>query len=67
MKDEILFVILTVLNIHHTHLIMFQKQCLRSVDNVDIIQEISHDSKTDKLFVSDKVTHILWTIKFIRQ
>ena len=43
------------------------QQTIKSVDNIDIIQEITHGSKTDKLFVSDKVKHILWTIKFIRQ
>jgi hypothetical protein len=57
---------LTVLNIHLRPNNVPQ-QTNKSVDNVDIIQEITHGSKTDKLFVSDKVKHILWTIKFIRQ
>ena len=57
---------LTVLNIHLAPNNVPQQRN-KSVDNVDKIQEITLSSKTDKLFVSDKVTHILWTIKFIRQ
>ena len=57
---------LTVLNIHlEPNNVPQQKN--KSVDNVDIIQEMIYSSKTDKLFANNKVTHILWTIKFIRQ
>ena len=57
---------LTVLSIHLAPNNVPQQRN-KSVDNVDKIQEITLSSKTDKLFVSDKVKHILWTIKFIRQ
>ena len=57
---------LTVLKIHlESNNVPQQRN--KNIDNVDIIQEMIFSSKTDKLFVSDKVTHILWTIKFIKQ
>ena len=60
-----------IIDLHFNHpileLIFVVQSKSKFIPRVNGGNDYFNFSKTDKLFLSGKVTHILWTIKFIRQ